>query len=131
MQTRETSDGAQQAALAIVDIWAKALARSDVETIVGLYAPDATFIGTSSKAVVADTTGIRAYFDNAVRSIGPADVAIIAPQATAADDRTAVVMALDRIAGTEATLSGRLTFVVARRGDAWKIVSFHRSAMPG
>jgi hypothetical protein len=40
-------------------------------------------------------------------------------------------MALDRIAGTKATLSGRLTFVVARRGDAWKIVSFHRSAMPG
>jgi ketosteroid isomerase-like protein len=54
MQVRETSDSATQAALAIVDIWAKALARSDVETIVGLYAPDATFIGTSSKAVVAE-----------------------------------------------------------------------------
>jgi uncharacterized protein (TIGR02246 family) len=130
MRGSETDVHVGEAALAVVDVWARALAISDVDTIVALYAPDATFIGTSSREIVDDRAGIRAYFEAAVRSIGRCEVAIMGAQVTAIDDCTGVVVALDRIAGT-VQLSGRLTFVVARRGDAWKIVSFHRSAMPG
>jgi hypothetical protein len=33
--------------------------------------------------------------------------------------------------GQRLTSPGRFTFVVARRGDTWLIVHFHRSAVPG
>jgi ketosteroid isomerase-like protein len=33
--------------------------------------------------------------------------------------------------GKTITSPGRVTFVVARRGPEWKIVHFHRSAVPG
>ena len=32
--------------------------------------------------------------------------------------------------GTPISASGRVTFVVAKRGADWQIVHFHRSAMP-
>jgi hypothetical protein len=52
-------------ALAIVEKWSKAFTASDVEGIVKLYAPDATFLGTSSKTTVVEPEGIRGYFESA------------------------------------------------------------------
>jgi ketosteroid isomerase-like protein len=43
----------------VVERWAKAFTDSDVDAIVALYAPDALFLGTQSKAVVAEPSGIR------------------------------------------------------------------------
>jgi hypothetical protein len=53
-------------ALAVLDKWTKAFAASDVDGIVKLYAPDALFFGTSSKAVVVKPEGILSYFENAL-----------------------------------------------------------------
>ena len=51
--------------------WTKAFAASDVDGIVKLYAPDALFVGTASKAVVVKPEGIRNYFENALLNNRP------------------------------------------------------------
>jgi uncharacterized protein (TIGR02246 family) len=58
-------------ALAVLDKWTKAFSASDVDGIVKLYAPDALFVGTSSKAVVVKPEGIRSYFENALLTNRP------------------------------------------------------------
>jgi ketosteroid isomerase-like protein len=58
-------------ALAVVDRWAAAFAASDVDAITNLYAPDATFIGTSSMAVLTGHAAIRGYFDRALNEDRP------------------------------------------------------------
>jgi uncharacterized protein (TIGR02246 family) len=126
--------GPKEEALAVVESWGKLFIASDVDGVVKLYAPDATFLGTSSKATVVKTEGIRSYFENALlntkwQSAPLKDVAV-----TALSDTNVVITALDELAGVRNGQSvggkGRVTFVVAKRGDDWKIVHFHRSAMP-
>ena len=50
-------------------------------------------------------------------------------------DSTVIVTGLDMTTavrdGKTLTNPGRVTFVIARRGAEWKIVHFHRSAVPG
>ena len=53
-------------ALTVLDQWTKAFAASDVEALVNLYAPDAVFMGTGSKAVVTGPAAIRKYFEEAL-----------------------------------------------------------------
>ena len=50
----------------MVEHWAKAFAEADVDTIVGLYAPDAVFMGTVSKAIVTQPEDIKKYFQVAL-----------------------------------------------------------------
>jgi hypothetical protein len=49
-------------------------------------------------------------------------------------DTAVVVTGLDTVTGvrdgTPISSNGRVSFVVAKRGSDWKIVHFHRSAMP-
>jgi uncharacterized protein (TIGR02246 family) len=121
-------------ALAVVDNWAKLFAASDVDGVAKLYASDATFLGTGSKTTVVKPEGIRAYFENALlntkwQSAPLKDVAV-----TVLSDTSVVVTGLDELTGVRNGQSlggkGRVTFVVAKRGADWKIVHFHRSAMP-
>jgi hypothetical protein len=63
--------GPKEDALAVVDKWTKAFAASDVDGIVKRYAPDALFVGTSSKAVVVKPEGIRSYFENGCSPTSP------------------------------------------------------------
>ena len=51
--------GPQEEALQVVERWTRAFTNSDVDAIVKLYASDALFLGTSSKAVVVDPAEIR------------------------------------------------------------------------
>src|SRR4051812_12780159 len=63
--------GPKEEALKVVEQWAKAFTDSDVDGIVKLYAPDATFVGTGSKAVVVKTEEIRKYFEQALLNNRP------------------------------------------------------------
>jgi uncharacterized protein (TIGR02246 family) len=105
-----------------------------VEGIVGLYAPDALFLGTGSGTVVTDTAGIRRYFETALLNRRPRGAAMTASEVRVLSDTAVVVTGLDRVTGTVdgnvVATSGRVTFVVAKRGPEWKIVHFHRSAAP-
>lgn len=112
-------------ALQVVEKWAKAFTASDVDGIVSLYAPDALFLGTLSKTVVAKPEGIRKYFENALLNQSR-KATIDEHTSMVLSDNVVVVTGFDNVAGNR----GRVTFVLAKRGSDWKIVHFHRSRMP-
>lgn len=126
--------GPKEDALAVVDEWVKAFAASDVDAIVKLNAPDALFMGTGSKTVVTDPADIRKYFEGALLTRKPRAAPISASEVMVLSDSTVVVAGLNTSTGVQdgKTFSnpGRVTFVIAKRGPEWKIVHFHRSAMP-
>jgi len=126
--------GPQEDAMQVVERWAKAFTESDVDAIVKLYAPDALFFGTGSKALVTKTEDIRKYFEDALlrdrprgASLGEHSVSVVSPAAV-------VITGMDLVTGVRdgkpTSSTGRTTFVVANRGQGWQIVHFHRSARP-
>jgi uncharacterized protein (TIGR02246 family) len=121
-------------ALQIVDRWVKAFAASDVDAIVKLYAPDALFMGTGSKAVVTKSEGIRTYFEAGLLVNRPRGATLNSFESMVLSDGAVLVTGLDTLTGVKdgnpTSSSGRVTFVVAKRGADWQIVHFHRSAMP-
>jgi uncharacterized protein (TIGR02246 family) len=129
-----SAGSAAEHARRIVEQWTAAFAASDVDAIVKLYAPDALFIGTSSKTVVTDTAGIRRYFESALLTRRPRGAINTDPSVLVLSDDTVVISALNTTTGVNDgqpfSMAGRVSFVIARRNDTWKIVHFHRSAMP-
>jgi uncharacterized protein (TIGR02246 family) len=126
--------GPREDALAVLDKWTKAFSASDVDGIVTLYAPDALFIGTGSKAVVTKPEGIRSYFETALLNNRPRGASLKEYEAAVLSDTTVVVTGLDTVTGVRDgrpfSSAGRVTFVVSKRGSNWQIVHFHRSVMP-
>ena len=59
---------------------------------------------------------------------------LVESNVTPVSDTVFVLTALDKLVvsadGKTQEVFGRVTFVLARRESGWKIVSFHRSAMP-
>ena len=121
-------------ALQVIDRWAKAFSASDVDAIVRLYAPDALFMGTGSKAVVTKPDGVRIYFEAALLNNRPRGASLNSYESMVLSDNAVLVTGLDTVTGVRdgnpTSASGRVTFVVAKRGADWQIVHFHRSAMP-
>jgi len=127
--------GPEDEALQVLEKWAAAFRASDVDTIVGLYAPDAMFLGTGSRDVVRQTTGIRAYFERALLTDKPRGAVLLSRTVMALSPEAVVITGLDTTTavrdGKTISAPGRVTFVLAKRGADWKIVHFHRSGMPG
>jgi uncharacterized protein (TIGR02246 family) len=121
-------------ALQVVERWAKAFTEADVDTIVGLYAPDAVFIGTGSKTIVTQPADIRKYFQTALLGSRRFVATFVESNVIPVSESAFVVTVLDKLAvtadGKTQDVFGRVTFVVAKHESGWKIVSFHRSAMP-
>lgn len=126
--------GPREDALHVVERWAKAFADSDVDGIVRLYAPDALFIGTGSKTVVIEPQAIRRYFEDALLTRRPRAAPLTDPAVMVLSDYVVVVTGLNAstgvLDGKPFSNPGRVTFVIAKRGAEWRIVHFHRSAMP-
>lgn len=127
--------GSEEDALQVVAKWAAAFNASDVDAIVALYAADAMFVGTGSRSVVLKTAEIRQYFERALLTDRPRGAVLESRSVMALSNDVVVITGLDTTTavrdGKAISSPGRVTFVVARRGGAWKIVHFHRSAMPG
>ena len=74
------------------------------------------------------------YFEAALLNRRPRGAVLTTAEVRVISDDTAVVAGLDRLSGVvdgrTVSTSGRVTFVVARRGGDWKIVHFHRSVAP-
>jgi uncharacterized protein (TIGR02246 family) len=119
----------------VVEKWAAAFNASDVDAIVALYAPDALFLGTGSRTVVTAPAGIRQYFEQALLTDRPRGAKLESHSIMVADDGAVVITGLDVTTavrdGKTITNPGRVTFIVAKRGNDWKIVHFHRSSVPG
>jgi uncharacterized protein (TIGR02246 family) len=128
-----TSNTAEEA-VQVVQRWATAFDESNVDTIVSLYAPDALFFGTGSKTLVSAPEQIRSYFAAALQKDKPRGAKLLDHSVRVVSDDVVIVTGLDRVSGTKDgnvyTADGRVTFVLQKRGTAWQIVHFHRSAVP-
>jgi uncharacterized protein (TIGR02246 family) len=126
--------GPREEALAVLEKWQKAFAASDVDAIMSLNSPDVLFMGTGSKSVTTDPAAIRKYFENALLTRRPRAAPISSSEVRVLSDTAVVVAGLNTSTGVTDGKTfanpGRVTFVVAKRGQEWKIVHFHRSAMP-
>jgi hypothetical protein len=126
--------GPKEDALQVLEKWAKAFTDSDVDASVKLHAPDALFMGTASKTVVVQTEGIRAYFENALLNNRPRSAKLTDSSAVVLSDTVVAVSGLDALTGVRDGktfgATGRVTFVIAKRGADWQIVQFHRSPVP-
>ena len=126
--------GPKEDALAVLSKWTEAFAASDVDAIVALYAPDALFMGTGSKTVVTETAAIRKYFEDAILTRRPRAAPVRSSETMVLSDTAVLVTGLNNstgvLDGKPFSNPGRVTFVIAKRGADWKIVHFHRSAMP-
>jgi uncharacterized protein (TIGR02246 family) len=126
--------GPKEDALQVLEKWTTAFSNSDVDGIVKLYAPDALFVGTGSKAVVTKSEDIRKYFENALLNNRPRTANLTSHETMVLSDTAVLFTGVDVVTGVTdgKTISrpGRASFVVAKRGTDWQIVHFHRSAMP-
>jgi hypothetical protein len=126
--------GPKEDALQVLEQWAKAFTNSDVDAIVKLHAADALFMGTASKTVVVKTDGIRAYFENALLNNRPRGAKLTDYTTLVLSDAAVAVSGLDELTGVRDgkafVTTGRVTFVIAKRGAEWQIVQFHRSLIP-
>jgi uncharacterized protein (TIGR02246 family) len=131
---RADGDGPANDAMAVVQRWATAFDQSNVDAIVNLYAPDASFFGTGSKALVTTPEQIRSYFEAALQRDKPRGAQLLEHSVKVLSDSVVVVTGLDRVSGTkegkEYHSDGRVSFVIEKRGADWQIVHFHRSAVP-
>jgi hypothetical protein len=83
---------------------------------------------------VVKTEGIRAYFENALLNNRPRGAKLTDYSVVVLSDNAVAVSGLDRLTGVRDgntfSTTGRVTFVVAKRGADWQIVQFHRSRVP-
>lgn len=127
--------GPREDALAVIDRWVQAFNTSDVDGITRLYAPDALFMGTSSRTAVTDPAGVRQYFEQALLTQRPRSAKVLESAVMVVSDTVVIVNGLDVTYATRDGMTfenpGRFSFVVASRAGTWQIVHFHRSAVPG
>jgi uncharacterized protein (TIGR02246 family) len=124
----------QNGALSALHAWVDAVNRHDLEAIVAIFAPDASFFGTSTQTLVSSSEGIRQYFDVVLKNYVPLKVALGSITVSELSPNSAVVTGYDKwqvtLNGESIEGIGRLSVAVALRDDHWRIISFHRSAMP-
>jgi uncharacterized protein (TIGR02246 family) len=121
-------------ALDLAERWSSAFTQADVNAVMSLFAPDAVFLWTSSKTIVASTEGIKKYFENSLLGSRRYVSVLTDIHVTALSDDVAIVTALNKMTITENNHSddvvGRLSIAARKREGQWKIAHFHRSAMP-
>jgi hypothetical protein len=126
----DTKDGA----LGVAQAWVDAVNRQDLDGIVGNFATDASFFGTSTKTLISDAEGIRQYFAKVIQAYAPVKVELGQVTVTELSGDSVVITGFDRwkvtVNGAPVEAIGRISMAVALRSGQWKIVSFHRSSMP-
>ena len=128
------SDQHQNGALSALHAWIAAVNRHDLEAIVEIFSPDARFFGTSTQTLVNSSEGIRQYFDVVLKNYVPLTVTLGLVTVSELSPDSAVITGYDEwqvtLNGESIEGIGRLSVAVALRDDHWRIISFHRSAMP-
>jgi ketosteroid isomerase-like protein len=84
--------------------------------------------------VVTGTEGIRHYFESNLTGAKRYVSVLTDTLADAVSEDVAIVTALNKITITDNNQTelamGRLSIALRKHADGWKIVHFHRSAMP-
>jgi len=124
----------QNGALSALHAWIDAVNRHDLAAIVEIFSPDASFFGTSTQALVNSSEGIRQYFDVVLKNYVPLKVTLGLVTVSELSPDSAVITGYDKwqvtLNGESVEGIGRLSVAVVIRDDQWRIISFHRSAMP-
>ena len=118
----------------LAERWSSAFTQADMNALMALFAPDAVFLGTTSKTIVAGTEGIQHYFENSLLGSSRYVSVLTDIHVTALSDDVAIIAALNKITITDNNhsddLMGRLSIAARKREGLWKIEHFHRSALP-
>lgn len=64
----------KDSALAVANAWVAAVNRQDLDGIVGNFASDASFLGTSTQTLISDAEGVRIYFAKVFQAYAPVKV---------------------------------------------------------
>lgn len=119
----------------VVEAWLRAFLAADVEAVVGLYADDVRFFGTTGDVLVSGQAGVRQYFERALRWARPVRAELLEQDVQVLGPGVVSIAAQDAVAwddgGTVVTSLGRVSFVLQDAGQGWRIAHFHRSALPG
>ena len=114
--------------------WVAAVNRCDVDEVMQLFAADAMFYGTSTKALITNSKDIRQYFEQAFAQLSPLTMSIVNKKMLSVSDDVMLLACSDSwtvtLNGQQKIMLGRLVMTAAIKQGAWKIVSFHRSVMP-
>jgi hypothetical protein len=105
-----------------------------VDAVMQLFAADAIFYGTSTKALITSSEGIRQYFEQAFTQLSPLNMSIENKKIQSVSDDVMLLACSDiwtvTLNGQQQIMFGRLVMTAAIKQGAWKILSFHRSVMP-
>ena len=123
-----------EAAHRLLEKWIYAINTYDLEAVMSLYAADVLFFGTSSQNLLKKTEDIQQYFEQAFINLRPLTASIGEYAVMEITDSTLAISAFDHWSITQSgkivTANGRLTLVIKKEGAQWKIINFHRSALP-
>lgn len=132
--SRRTPSSPASEAEQVLARWAAAFSDSNVDAIVGLYAPDASFFGTGSQALVTAPEQIRRYFETGLNRDKPRGAELLEHSVQVVSDDVVIITGKDRVSGTKNgsvyQAEGRVTFVLRKQASTWQIIHFHRSALP-
>jgi uncharacterized protein (TIGR02246 family) len=125
------NDDWTQAAVDVQKAWSQAFAARDLEALSGLYADETAFYG-STRQFYSSPAGVRTYFEILPAHFTRSDYAVphVVRLGEGAMAATGEVMFYTEENGIETERPFRMTHVLVRRGDAWKIATHHASPRP-
>jgi uncharacterized protein (TIGR02246 family) len=123
--------GTAEDARKTVDHWAAAFNANDVDALIDLYLPDATFFGTIGLTAKEGNEAIRGYYSRLANS---GDRVTIGDQKTVALDDNAVYVIGDYEFsafrnGQRQTATARFTMLLVKRDNRW-VIAHHHSSHP-
>ena len=119
-----------------VKSWMDSCSKLDIEGMVSTYSNEASSFLTTHRELVMGKKGIKDYLAKSTSKMEPSSMNCqFTPYAkTFISDRHAVIAGWDKITGTinkEPFINeGRLSFILTKDNDGWKIIHFHRSGLP-
>ena len=113
----------------IIEKWSAAFEKLDAEALASLYSKNAFFFG-SNPSLYRGNEGVAAYFNALPRWSSPTVQFTDVMTASISSDviNVAGIASFLVSEGTQ-PLSVKLTWVIAREDDSWKIISHHVSSM--
>lgn len=122
--------GPAEEANAVIDQWSAIYSANDRDGLVGLYAPDAVLLGTTSPIMSEGTEGIQTYFKDLP---GSGRKNTIVERRTIVLSDTAVLGTgfynFARAAENNTPRPSRFTFLVVKRDGKWMIAHHHSSPL--
>ena len=132
--TASSARSADEAGVAAaVSRWTQLFVDDNPDAVLALYDDDAVLWGTLSPVLLRGKTAVRGYFERAYKAL-PGHKVSFGEQHVRIFGDTAINSGYYTFSyvrdGETRTIPARYSFVYRKRGDDWKIVDHHSSAMP-